>query len=175
MSNLFWISVVNAISFRECRCHAPVSFLRVIKYNYINFVILRELGEKLHHWLRITWRAVMRSVETSPGKKSKVLPFFSSIIDPRMSLADGEPFSPSRGLISNNMFKISESRLNNFAAIKRIKIINQQIKSTQRRLAINNSTYNLYNLLTIKSWIFFTNCIAKNEKHISFPESINKT
>lgn len=42
--------------------------------------------------LESTCIAVIRSVETSPGKKSRALPFFSSVIRLIMSLTDTRPF-----------------------------------------------------------------------------------
>lgn len=46
-----------------------------------------------------TWIAVMRSDETSPGKNSRVFPFFSSIIRPIMLLGDAESSSKRKGLV----------------------------------------------------------------------------
>lgn len=52
--------------------------------------------------LESTCIAVIRSVETSPGKKSRALPFFSSVIKPITSLTDTRPFLLGLQLSASN-------------------------------------------------------------------------
>jgi len=56
---------------------------------------------------RKTWRAVIRSAVTSPGKEFVVLPFFSSMIRPLALFSEREPLSLKIGLHHNIVRKAS--------------------------------------------------------------------